>query len=232
MLGLWALTDELPLGPAVRTAEGGVLAEVALAVALPAACDVLPPDLAMSTAEAGTEEFAPAAPDALAEPVACGAMAPFVPSTLMGEFGSEAPSSTSGSTKSADANSVGINPESEGAPGGGVLKVGEVETDEAGAASGPKSSSTPCASKSSSESIGPIDGAVGGAAAVVAGTAADEDGRPPPGCDVVPFNPNGSSTGRSAKGSKAGREAASIVFEPEIGRPILKRILQCRCRGT
>ena len=202
----------MPLGLAVRTPEGGVVAEAVLAGALPADGGALPPT-----------------PDAFAEPVPCGAMAPFVPSTLAGEFGSEAPNSTSGSMRSAEANSVGINPESEEAPEGGALKGVEVETDEAGGASGPKSSSTPCASKSSSESIGPIDGVVDCDTAVVAGAAADEDGRPPPGCAAVPFNPNGSSTGRSAKGSKAGREAASIVFEPEMGRPILKRILQCRC---
>ena len=39
--------------------------------------------------------------------------------------------------------------------------------------------------------------------------------------DALAANPTGSSTGRSAKGSKAGREAASIVFEPESRRSFL-----------
>ena len=39
--------------------------------------------------------------------------------------------------------------------------------------------------------------------------------------DALAANPTGSSTGRSAKGSKAGREAASIVFEPHPRRSIL-----------
>ena len=145
-------------------------------------------------------------------------------SVRRGTGGSEAPNSTSGSSSSADDNnSVGINPESEGAPGtADVLAPGEVvELDDAGGASGPMSRSTPCASKSSSDSIG----AVGG---VDAGPAVAE-GRAPPTCDAVPFNPKGSSTGRSAKGSKAGREAASIVFEPDSVRSILK--VSCSAAG-
>jgi hypothetical protein len=170
----------------------------------------------MSTPEGAVEELtAPMSrrPDALVAPI------PRAPTALVlsgraGAFGSEAPSSTSGSSNSADANNnVGISPESAGGPGSDVLAVGEVvEPDEAGGASGPMSSSTPCASKSSSESIGPIDGVVAGDA----GVAADEEERAPA-CGAVPFNPSGSSTGRSAKGSKAGREAASIVFEPDSG---------------
>ena len=95
-----------------------------------------------------------------------------------------------------------------------------VELDDTGGASGPMSRSTPCASNSSSDSIG----AVGGDAGLAAG-----EGRAPPTCDAVPFNPKGSSTGRSAKGSKAGREAASIVFEPDSGRSILK--VSCMAAG-
>jgi hypothetical protein len=177
----------------------------------------------MSTAEAAAPAGLPAptsAPrDALADPVPRTATPPFVPSNRTGEFGSEAPSSTSGSTSSADANSVGISPESEGAPGASGVEGCEVEADEpdAPAASGPKSSRSPYASKSSSESIRPLDGAVGGDTLVEAGVPPDEDGRAFPTWDAVPFNPKGSSTGRSAKGSKAGREAASIVFEPESG---------------
>ncbi|HEV7445226.1 MAG TPA: hypothetical protein VGO18_21705, partial [Steroidobacteraceae bacterium] len=144
---------------------------------------------------------------------------PLVPSVRGGAFGSEAPSSTSGSSSSADANnSVGISPESAGACRTGGLEAGEVvEIDGAADASGPKSRSAPCASKSSSGSTRPFDGAVGEGAVVVAGLGADEEGRAPPAGDAVPFNPNGSSTGRSAKGSKAGREAGSIVFEPDSG---------------
>jgi len=92
-----------------------------------------------------------------------------------------------------------------------------VELDEAGGTSGLVSSSKPCASKSSSEFIGPFDVAVGGGDAGLAA----EEGRASPTCEAVPVNPNGSSTGRSAKGSKAGREAASIVFEPASGRSFL-----------
>ncbi|MDB6160619.1 MAG: hypothetical protein JWO04_4325 [Gammaproteobacteria bacterium] len=141
---------------------------------------------------------------------------PLVPSVRGGAFGSEAPSSTSGSSSSADANnSVGISPESAGACGTGGLEAGEVvEIDGAADASGPKSRSAPCASKSSSGSTRPFDGAVGEGAVADAGV--DEEG-PAPAGDAVPFNPKGSSTGRSAKGSKAGREAGSIVFEPDSG---------------
>jgi hypothetical protein len=175
----------------------------------------------------------------LADPPLRSARAPLVPSVRGGAFGSEAPSSISGSSNSADANnSVGINPESAGACGTDVLEACEVvEVDEAAGASGPKSRSTPCASRSSSESNRPFDGAVGGDA-IDAGVGVDGEGRaPPPPCDAVPFNPKGSSTGRSAKGSKTGREAASIVFEPDSFRAGLKainpeRILQCPRRGT
>jgi hypothetical protein len=202
----------VPAGPPAE-------AEVALegAGALPTARGA-PPDLVMSTVEAAVEELAALMsrrPDAPVVPVLRAPTAPLVLSVRAGAFGSETPSSASGSNNSADANnSVGISPESAGAPGTYVLTGGEVvELDEAGGASGPMSSSTPCASKSSSESIGPFDGAVGGDA----GVAADAEERAPPTCDEVPFKPRGSSTGRSAKGSKAGREAASIVFEPDSG---------------
>jgi hypothetical protein len=130
-------------------------------------------------------------------------------------FGSGIPRSISGSSSSSeDNNRVGINPESEGEPGTDVLGPDEVvKPEEAVGTSVLMSSSTPCASRSSSEFIGPFDVAVGGADAELAA----EEGRAPPTCETVPFNPKGSSTGRSAKGSKAGREAASIVFEPESG---------------
>jgi hypothetical protein len=159
----------------------------------------------------------------IADPALRAARAPLVPSVRGGAFGSEAPSSISGSSNSADANnSVGIKPESAGARGTGVLETDEVvEADEGAGASGPRSRSAPCASKSSSESNGPFAGRVGGDAVVDAGVDVEGEGRAPPACDAVPFNPKGSSTGRSAKGSKAGREAASIVFEPDLRRSIL-----------
>jgi hypothetical protein len=183
-------------------------------------------DLVMSAG--ATEELAPptpATPGAPGDPVPRVGMAPLepsaplVPSVRVGAFGSEAPSSTSGSTNSTEANSsVGISPESGLASRtGGALEAGELAALEVAASvSGSKSSSTPYASRSSSESIAPFDGAVGGDTLVGAG-AAEEEGPAPPAFDAVPFNPKGSSTGRSAKGSKAGREAASIVFEPELG---------------
>jgi hypothetical protein len=182
----------------------------------------------MSTAEAAVEEVAAPTsrkPDARVAPVPRAGTAPLEPpaplvlSARADAMGSEALSSTSGSSNSPGANiSVGISPESAGAGGTDVLAVGQVvKPDEASGASGLMSSSTPCASKSSSESIGPFDGAVAGDA----GVAADEEERAPPTCGAVPLNPSGSSTGRSAKGSKADREAASIVFEPDSGRSIL-----------
>jgi hypothetical protein len=182
-------------------------------------------DLIMSAG--ATEELAPptsATLGALGDPVPrveiapLEPSAPLVPSVRAGAFGSEAPSSTSGSTNSAEANSsVGISPESGLASRIGTLEAGELAALEVAASvSGSKSSSTPYASRSSSESIGPFDGAVGGDTVVGAG-AADEEGPAPPAFGAVPFNPKGSSTGRSVKGSKAGREAASIVFEPELG---------------
>jgi hypothetical protein len=211
--------DEPPLGPVVSPAAAtGVLGE--LAGVFPTGRGALPrasvmSNSVMSIAKAASEGSTP--PTTLADPVPCAVGGPFVPSKRGGAFGSEAPSSTSGSTSSAEANSVGMRPESEGAAGTSVLEGCEAEADEAeGGASGP-SSSAPYASKSSSESIRPFDGAVCGDALAEEGAAAEEDGRAPPTWDAVPFTPKGSSTGRSAKGSKAGREAASIVFEPESG---------------
>jgi hypothetical protein len=173
---------------AADAAGAAVTGDVALAGALPTARGALAPDLVMSAAGVAGEGVA----DALS---------------------SGAPSSTSGSSNSADDNNnVGISPESEGAPGIDVLgAVGGVEVGgEAGEGSVPEPSSTPYASKSSSGLVGPSDG-------VVEAGAVDGGGRAPPTCDAVPFNPKGSSTGRSARGSRAGREAASIVFEPASG---------------
>jgi hypothetical protein len=139
--------------------------------------------------------------------------APLVPSDRAGAPGSETPNSTSGSSSSADAISVGTSAESGRASG-----IPDPDAADGPEASGPKSSNAPCASKSSSESIGLFeDGVV--ADADVDGGVAVEEVRPVG--DPFTAKPTGSSTGRSAKGSKAGREAASIVFEPQSRRSIL-----------
>jgi hypothetical protein len=201
-------------------------AEVDLTGGLPPAREALSLGLVMSTAE-GLAAPESRGRDGLADARPPAATVPLALSVRGSAFGSEAASNTSGSIKSAeDNNSVGINPESEGPSEPDVLAPDEV-VEAGGGASALMSSSAPYASKSSSESIRPFDDAAGGDAGVAA-----EEGRAPPTCDAVPFNPKGSSTGRSAKGSKAGREAASIVFEPESGRTILNRILQCRRRRT
>jgi hypothetical protein len=182
--------------------------------------EALPPlDLVMSTAEGLAALVLSRRPDELVDARLPAPTTPTALSVRGGTFGSEAPSSISGSTSSTDDNnSAGIIPESKAASGTDVPAPDElVEPDEAGGASGLMSSSTPCASRSSSEFIGLFDVAGGGGDAGLAAV----EGRAPPTCDAVPFIPKGSSTGRSAKGSKAGREAASIVFEPAPGRSIL-----------
>jgi hypothetical protein len=219
MPALCALRDEPPLAPEVPLAAG-VPAEVTLAGALPAACGAPPVDFVISLAEAATEELAlptPAMPGAVADPVPRAMAGPLVPSVRGGAFGSETPRSTSGSSNSADANeSVGISADSGGTCGTDALEA--VEMDEAGGTSGPESSSTPYASRSSSEFIGSFGAGCGEeAGGLDAAGPVEEEGRALPPWDAVPFNPKGSSTGRSAKGSKAGREAASIVFEPDSG---------------
>jgi hypothetical protein len=210
------LLAELPVA-AGAPAEAGVIFAGACAGALATGRGAV--DRVMSAAEAGPEELAPpATPNPVAGALPRAAMAPVVPSVRGGAFGSEAPKSTSGSSSSADANSVGIRPESALASETDVAEAGEVvEMDGAAGASGSRASSTPWASRSSSESITPFDGEVGGDIVADAGAGLGDAGCAPPACDAVPFNPKGSSTGRSAKGSKAGREAASIVFEPDSG---------------
>jgi hypothetical protein len=134
---------------------------------------------------------------------------PLVPSTRAGAPASEAPNKTSGSSNSPDPDAddvnVGTSAESGRASG----------TTGADGPSGPKSSSAPCESKSSSDSIDLCTAE----AAADAGGATVEEMRPEG--DPVGADPIASSTGRSAKGSKAGREAASIVFEPESRQSIL-----------
>jgi hypothetical protein len=63
------------------------------------------------------------------------------------------------------------------------------------------------------------DGVPAGDVTAAAAPVAVEEVRPDG--DPLPTNSIGSSTGRSAKDSKAGREALSIVFEPESRRSIL-----------
>lgn len=120
--------------------------------------------------------------------------APFVPSIRAGPPASETPNNTSGSSSSpvVDAESVGISAVSG--------RASDTGADTAGATVGlaDRSSKSPCESKSSPES----------------------NEEPFAGPDET-VGPMGSSTGRSARGSSLGREAASIVFEPESGRSIL-----------
>jgi hypothetical protein len=139
--------------------------------------------------------------------------APLVPSARAGAPGSETPNSTSGSSSSADAISVGTSAESGRASG-----ITDPDAADGPEASGPKSSNAPCDSKSSSESIGLCEVGVVADADVDGGVAVEEVR---PVGDPFTATPIGSSTGRSAKGSKAGREAASIVFEPQLRRSIL-----------
>jgi hypothetical protein len=140
---------------------------------------------------------------------------PLVPSTRVGAPGAEAPSNTSGSSNSADPISVGTSAESGRASGT--------------TASTPRSNKAPCESRSSSDSTVRFAGEAAVAAGFDGGVAV-EAARPD--ADAAPAVAMASSTGRSAKGSKAGRDAASIVFEPEIGAINPERILQCRCRAT
>lgn len=186
-------------------------AEVTLAPARTASRPAGPVDTLPATAaappRAAPAEFAPAAPRGAA-------LVPLTPSARAVVLGSETPNNTSGSSNSPDAISVGTRAESGRASGvTGPDAANEPE------GSGPKSSSAPCASKSSSESVGCFDIGADIDAEDDGGVAAVEEVRP----EGAPFpaDPIGSSTGRSAKGSKAGREAASIVFEPESWQSIL-----------
>jgi hypothetical protein len=158
---------------------------------------------------------APVPPTAPARPTAPSAL---VPSTRAGPPGSEAPNSTSGSSSSpdADADSVGMSAVSGRASG--TEEFEGAAMDGGAGTSPPRSSKAPCDSKSSSESITLFSFEAADDAEFDGGGAVEEvrpDGVP------IPPNPIGSSTGRSAKGSKVGREAASIVFEPESRRSIL-----------
>jgi hypothetical protein len=123
---------------------------------------------------------------------------PFVPSIRAGAPGSETPSSTSGSSSSPDSDALGE-------ASGRASVTGATAGVEAAGASMLKSSSAPCESRSSSESnLPPFTAEAVGA---------DIDEARPDGNPVA----MGSSTGRSARGSKSGRETASIVLEPESG---------------
>jgi hypothetical protein len=174
--------------------------------AAPAEAERIP---AVDPPRAAPVEFAPVP----AEPPRGVVPAPLVPSARVGAPGSETPNSTSGSRSSSDAISVGTSAESGRASG-----TTDPDAANGAEASGPKSSNAPCASKSSSESSGLFEVGVVADADVDGGVAVEEV-RP----DGDPFtaDPIGSSTGRSVKGSKVGREAASIVFEPQSRRSIL-----------
>jgi len=127
--------------------------------------------------------------------------APFVPSIRAGPPASETPNNTSGSSSSpaVDAVSVGIRAVSGRASGTGAATVGLAD----------RSSKAPCESKSSPES-----NASESNAPEFNEPESNEEGFAEPDETVDPM---GSSTGRSARGSSLGREAASIVFEPESG---------------
>jgi hypothetical protein len=133
-----------------------------------------------------------------------------VPSTRVGAPGSEAPNSISGSRKSADPDNVGTMAESGRASGasGPVTPDDEFCRPEA---VGSKSSNAPCERRSSSDSIRPF------AEAADAGADVEFAVEEPPAGEAALDDAKGSSTGISAKGSKTGREAASIVFEPDSG---------------
>jgi hypothetical protein len=116
---------------------------------------------------------------------------PFVPSKRAGAPGSETPKSTSGSSSSPEGEFEAVNV--------GISAVsGRASDTGAEADSGDTSSKSPCESKSSPDS--------------------GEELFSVPNDGIAAM---GSSTGRSARGSSLGREAASIVFEPESGRSIL-----------
>jgi hypothetical protein len=122
---------------------------------------------------------------------------PLVPSNRAGAPGSEAPNNTSGSNSSPE-----LTPAD---PSVGIKAVSGRASEAVGgtSASTPRSKRAPCESRSSSgsERTGALLAATAAGAGVGAGIAI----------------PIGSSTGRSARGSKFGRETASIIFEPESG---------------
>jgi hypothetical protein len=126
--------------------------------------------------------------------------APFVPSIRAGPPASETPNNTSGSSSSpaVDAVSVGIRAVSGRASVTGAATVGLAD----------RSSNAPCESKSSPGSNEPESDE----------PESDDERIVEPDKTVDPM---GCSTGRSARGSSLGREAASIVFEPESGQTIL-----------
>jgi hypothetical protein len=129
----------------------------------------------------------------------------------------DAPKRISGSTSSAEElDKVGIEARS------GAL-AGETPVESVSVAPESKSINAPCASNSSSES--PDRGSL-----TCFGDGAIE--RAMPCCESVPAVPKASSTGRSARGSRRGRDAASIIFRAGLGRPIQIGILQCRGAGT
>jgi hypothetical protein len=215
--GLMIPALEVPFAAAVPSAPGAAVGTVAAGTLLTPRSAGLVSDFVMSS-DPGPEELPlPASPVAepLADAVPRAEPAPFVPSLRAGMPGSEAPNSTSGSINSPGAISVGTCAVSGRASR--TAGTGAVALDDSADVSGVRSSNAPWASKSSSESPSAFEGEGGGDEGFGAGAAVVEAGRALPACDPVPPDPKGSSTGRSAKGSKAGREAASIIFEPQSG---------------
>jgi hypothetical protein len=215
--GLMIPALEVPFAAAVPGTPGAAGGTVAAGALLTPRSAALLSDFVMSS-DAGPEEpplpGSPAA-EPLGDAVPRAVPAPFVPPPRVGVPGSEAPNSTSGSINSPGAISVGtcaVSGRASRAAGAGA-----VELDDTADVSGVRSSNAPWASKSSSESPNAFEGEGDGGEELDAGGAVVEAGRAPPACDPVPPDPKGSSTGRSAKGSKAGREAASIIFEPQSG---------------
>lgn len=142
--------------------------------------------------------------------------------------GAVAASSISGSINSADASSVGTSDESGEANGCGSADTGKTPESAEGITGCSAGSSSIPGARSSSGSINPS----------LEGTGAE--GSYVPDCgDLAPCNGTdasmrrGSSTGKSVRGSNTGRDAASIVFEPDsVSDQYPGRILQCRCGAT
>jgi hypothetical protein len=151
--------------------------------------------------------------------------APLVPSVRAGPPGSDTPSRISGSSNPPGTSSGGVDSavDPTAAPGATPVIDPAETVGPTLRTAGSTPSSAPWASKSSSDSIRPpldardvFEAGALAAAEVPAEVDAEVDTGPVPlGGDPFPPISNGSSTGRSKRGSRAGREAASIMFEPK-----------------
>jgi hypothetical protein len=179
-------------------ADAGDGADAGTAVAFPLAVTMPATATPLGVAPGGASPAEGLAPDSTVELAS-------EPSALRG--GADLRSKSSGSTSPADSKSVGIKPESSGRGGKAVAGLSPAPMAgafTAGADSRP--SSAPCARRSSGSTMGDeSDDAEEGGGENLAPSISPA-GRP------VSI---GCSTGRSAKGSKTGREAASIDFEPD-----------------